>query len=250
MTEQSTIQQAPFPPPRAVSARARRRAWADPRVRFWWLSGLVLVGIGVVLLIANYLQWRRDARLVESGAPVNAKVMEAGGLTLATKKVAGDSPVRLEYQWQGKTYDVEAAALDGRPGDDFIVIGSDIPIRIDPRNPEIWTPRLHATPLPQQLIGGMIALPLGLILLARSALFRRRLLNLWQTGTAVPALVLGARHTAMAPRAWSVRCTGTDDDPRVFEVWLPPRSDVQEGAPLWLLLPQGGGMPVAASWFT
>jgi len=158
--------------------------------------------------------------------------------------------VRLRYDWQGQTHEVTAASLAGRSADDFIVIGSQIPIRIDPQHPELWTSRLQPASLSQELIGGLIALPLGLILLARSALLRGRLLGVWCTGDAVSAVIVSAHHTALAPRAWSIECTTADDaDHRAFNVFVPPEADIQQGAPLWLLFPKGKGPPVAASWF-
>ena len=251
MTQQPTAEQFPPAPPRQVSARVSRRAWADPHVRFWWMAGLVLVAIGAYLLITRFLAWRRDARIVQFGAQVPAMVVEAGELTVRDKKVPGDSPVRLQYEWQGQTHEVRAASLDGRSSGEFIVIGAPIPIRIDPDHPDVWTARTSPGSLPQELMGGLIALPLGVLLLVHSALARARLLNTWRTGTSERAVVLSARHTALAPRAWSVECTTADDaDHRVFTVALPPHADVRENMPLWLLFPQTRGSPVAASWFS
>lgn len=250
MTQQPTAEQSPPAPPRPVSPAVGRRAWADPNVRFWWGAGLVLVLIAAYLLITRYLDWRRDARLIEAGTQVPATVVEAGELVVRYKKVPGDSPVRLQYQWQGQTYDVRAASLEGRPSADFIVIGAPIPIRIDPDHPDVWTARTRPASLPQELIGGLIALPLGALLLIQSALVRRRLVNTWRRGTATRAVVLGARHTALAPRAWNVQCTTADDeDQRVFSAWLPSDADVRQSAPFWLLFPPSGGSPVAAAWF-
>jgi hypothetical protein len=250
LTQPSLIEHAPSAPPRAVGARAGRRAWADPNVRFWWAAGLVLTMIGLYLLVTRYLDWRRDARLVRLGAQVPATVVEADGMTVVTKKKPGNVAVRLRYAWQGQTHEVTASSVAGRSDQDFLVIGSDIPIRIDPDHPDFWTPRLQPASLAQELIGGLIALPLGLILLARSALLRRRLLSVWRTGDAVPAVIVTAHHTALAPRAWSVECTTADDaDNRVFNVFVPPEANIQQSAPLWLLFPQGKGAPVAAAWF-
>lgn len=251
VTQQPIAEQSPPAPPRPVTACVSRRAWADPNVRFWWAAGLVLAAIGAYLLITRYLDWRRDARLIESGAEVPATVVEAGELTVRDKKVSGDSPVRLQYEWQGQFHEVRVASLEGRSSGDYIVIGSTIPIRIDPNRPGVWTPRTRPASLPQELIGGLIALSLGILLLAQSALVRSRLLKTWRTGKSELAVVFGARHTALAPRAWSVECTTADDaDHRIFAVWLPAHADVRESLPLWLLFPQGKGRPLAVSWFS
>jgi hypothetical protein len=63
-------------------------------------------------------------------------------------------------------------------------------------------------------------------------------------------LILGGGHTALAPRAWSVRATPADEqDRRVFTVFVPPETDVSRGAPVWLLMPTSGGPVLAARWF-
>ena len=251
MTQPPLTEHAPAAPPRAVTARVGRRAWADPNVRFWWAAGLVLSAIGISLLVSRSIDWHRDARLIRSGAQVPATVIEADGMTVLTKKKPGDVAVRLRYDWQGQTHEVTASSLAGRSADDFLIIGSQIPIRIDPNHPDVWTPRLQPASLAQELIGGLIALPLGLILLVRSALLRRRLLGAWRTGEAVAAVVVTAHHTALAPRAWNVECTTADDsDQRAFNVFVPPNAEIQTGAPVWLLFPKGKGPPVAASWFS
>src|SRR3954470_6845526 len=102
MSEISATAAAPPMPPRTVTPTARRRAWFDPRVRFWWGAGLVLIAASVYLLIGRTLAWRQNSRLSIEGTPVQAKVLQAEESVTSRKTVSGDKPVRLRYEFNGK----------------------------------------------------------------------------------------------------------------------------------------------------
>ena len=240
----------PAAPPRPTTARAARRAWTDPHVRFWWATAAVLLVIGVYFVVTRYLDWRQSAQLVQSGQQVLATVVEADGIARKGNTSAADRPVRLQYEYNGKAYDVGAAYLEGRPSTEAIVVGSTVPIRIDPNQPDRWTPRTEPAPLAHELIGGIFALPIALLLLLISLWTRGRILRTWREAPAIEATVMSARHTALAPRAWSVQCSPADEaDARLFTVFGPPDLDVTAGATVWLIVRPVGGRPLAAAWF-
>ena len=245
-TASELAEPAPPAPPRPLSARARRRAWIEPRIRFWWMLAIALLAIGIYLLIWEYLAWRQDSRLIASGTQVPATVQSVGGITFAGKKYKGeDGPIQLRYEWQGQTYDVTVASIPGM----WVEVGKPIPLRIDPAHPELWTARTAPEPLMHQLIGALVALPIGLLVLAISFALWARAMRTWRDGQAQAALVIAARHTALAPRSWQVQCTLADQsDKRLLTVFAPPQALPKEGATIWLLaLP--AGRPVAANWF-
>ena len=250
MTEHPIIAPSPPAPPRDVSARIRRRAWLEPHVRFWWLATVVLILAAAYLLVSRYLAWRDASRLIVSGIPVPATVVEVDESVVRGKTEPGDKAVRLEYEYGQKKYEVSAAYLEGRRAEQFLVIGQPITIRVDPNDPDRWTPRESPAPLGQELIGGIIALPIAVLIGLLSVWQHHRAMRTWRSGQSVAGLVLSARHTALAPRAWSVRATPADEhDKRVFTVFMPSGSDVGRGAPIWLLLPASGGPVLAAGWF-
>ena len=249
MSEISATAAPPPTPPRPVTPTARRRAWLDPRVRFWWGAGLVLVAAAGYLLISRTLVWKQNSRLSVEGTPLPAKVLQAEESVAPGKTVAGDKPVRLRYEFNGKTYEVSAPYLDGRRSEQFLVVGSDIPIRVDPNDPSKWTPRETPAPLAPELIGGEITLGIGAAVVLLGVWLRSRVLRTWRNAKAVAAVVLEARHTALSPGAWAVRCSPVEEgDDRVFEVFLRPKAEVSGGTVFWLLLPDGG-RPLAAGWF-
>ena len=249
MSEISATTTPPPTPPRIVTRAARRRAWADPRVRFWWGTGLVLVAAAIYLLVSRTVAWRQNSRLSVDGTLVQAKILQAEESVAPGKTVAGDKSVRLRYEFNGKTYEVSAPYLDGRRSEDFLIVGNDIPIRVDPNDPEKWTPRQSPAPLAPELIGGEITLGIGAAVVLFGVWLRRRVLRTWRNARAVSAVVLDARHTALSPSAWAVRCSPVEEsDTRVFEVFLRPKADVSEGTVFWILLPDSG-RPLAAGWF-
>lgn len=218
-------------------------------MRFWWLTGAVLIAAGAYLLISRYAAWRQGARLVETGTPVEATVLQADESVARGKTVSGDKPVRLSYEAAGRKFEVNAPYLEGRAPEEYIEVGTTVPIRVDPNDASRWTARRRPAPLGPELIGGAITLPAGALVLLLGAAFRARVLRTWRTADAAPAVVLSARHTALAPRAWAVRCTpAAAGDDRVLEVFLPPAADVTRGAVFWVLSPRRG-RTVAAQWF-
>lgn len=249
MTQETASPQAPPAPPRPVTGRQKLRAWVDPHVRFWWAMGVTIAAIGIWLLWTSYAAWHRSELLIRNGTVVEATVIEAAEVSFPGKSMPPDSPVRLRFDWQGRPREV-SGYLEGRKPGDFILIGSTLPIRIDPAHPDVWTARTVPTSLPLELIGALIALPIGLLLLLVSLVMARSRLLAWRDGAAVAALVVSARHTALAPRSWAARCTPADQaDHRVFMVYLPPHADVSDGAPAWLLSRKPSSRPIAADWF-
>lgn len=218
-------------------------------MRFWWVASVALFIVAAYLFLTHYLTWRRDSSLIVSGVALPATIVEADGSTMRERPQRGDAPVVLVYEYQGHPHRTSAAFLEGREGSDYLYVGSTIPIRVDPNDPGRWTWRVEPVPLGHAVIGAIIAFPVAIILLLASLWQRSRILRTWRDGSAVEATVLAARHTALAPRAWSIRCTSVDSaDKRVFTVFAPPEADVNEGASVLLLALARSGRPVLYEW--
>src|SRR5207302_7928347 len=134
---------------------------------------------------------------------------------------------------------------------DYLIVGSQIPIRVNQGDPKEWTHREQPLPLVQEMIRALLPLPVAVALLAVAIVLRGRMLRTWRDGEARPALVIETHHAALAPMSRAVRCTPADEaDNRVFNVYVPRRgADLQRGDTVWLLFPPGNGRPVAAAWF-
>jgi len=225
-----------------VTAAARRRALAEPRVRFWWLAGLVLLVIALYLIIYAVVIWSREAYLVSHGQVVSAFVTVADGDPYPHRK-PGESPVEMTFTMNGQDYHV-SGVLEGRT--DMISAKDTVPIRVDPRNPGHWTYRTTPAPLRAQLIAPVVVAPFAIAALIVAAVLRRKVLRTWRQGEAAPYVISDRRHTAIAPRSHTIRCVAADGrDKRLITVYVPvKRTEARPGDVLWLIYPAGN--PAAA----
>ena len=237
-------------PPRAVTPRVRRRAWAEPHVRFWWVLTLALLAIGVYVGVREWRVWSREVRLIRSGRVVQAEILTAAGLSSRWQQLPPDSVVKIRYEVDGREYE-KNGYLKGRK--EFIQVRSKVPVRVDAGDPDQWTARTEPASLIEQLTGAVVVLPVFLVLAVVSLWQRARLLRVWRDGEAVGAIVVDSRQTALAPRSRLVRCTPAESgDKRIVQVYVPASAaaGVAPGDELWLLRPPAGrGRPVAAAWF-
>jgi hypothetical protein len=200
------------------------------------------------LLIQQISVWREAAHLIVDGVPVDALLVDVDGATLLGRSAPGDKPVKLRFDRDGKSYEVKAAYLEGRLPEEPLIVGKTVKIRIDPADPQHWTPRQTPTPIGEELLGGGIVLATALLLGAVAMLLRAKLLKTFRAAAQVEAVVLAAKHTAIAPRAWQVRCSPVaEGDNRVFTVYIPPRANVANST-LRLLTPKRG-RALSLEWF-
>ena len=89
---------------------------------------------------------------------------------------------KLQICFQADPKSLETLGLLARA---FVIIGQPVTIRVDPNDPEYWTARTEPTSLPRELVGGLIPLPLVLILLAVALWQWRRMLAMWRDGRVV-----------------------------------------------------------------
>ncbi|HEV7302140.1 MAG TPA: hypothetical protein VGN72_22575 [Tepidisphaeraceae bacterium] len=236
------------PPPRPLSSEVRARATTEPRVRGWWLA---IIGIALVAAYFAYGQvnaWRKENQLLTVGVPVDAVVLSSfDNLSVAGTKVPPETTVNLTYEYEGVTHNVIGPLL-GRV--EPIVIKSTVPLRIDPKNPKLWTGRTQPSSLAAALVAAWTLAPLALLSLAGGLWTRRQLLSLYRDGQPSTASVVEVRHAALAPASQLVRCTLTDGgDNRVASVYLPsghPSVSAGDEVPV---IHKGPARMVAAGWF-
>src|SRR5688572_23195450 len=205
LTDTPPVETLP-PPPRPLTPRVRRRAWAEPHVRFWWLAAAALVAAGVYMVAVEYTAWRREVWLVRNGTPVQAKLEQSAGETVAGRPVPHDLSVLLIYEWEGRQRQ-SWGLLEGRGPKEVILTKSTIPIRVDPNNPDRWTYRKEPPGIVADLLGAALAFALAPLALLAAVSLRRGVLRTWRDGEAADAIVVARHTTALAPRARAVRCT-------------------------------------------
>ena len=199
------------------------------------------------------LNERRDAAwLIRHGVPVNAVVMYANAEGVRNRREPGNSPVELEFTFQGQRQYVKGY-IEGRDPEQYIVTKSTLPIFVDPQDPGHWTGRQAPVPIMAALASAVAVLGAGLLVLVVGAFVRRPVLRTWRLGRTAGAVVLNKHQAALAPRSWALRCTLADgEDKRVFTVYVPGRVTCEPGQALWVIAPPVGaarGRPLAAAWF-
>jgi hypothetical protein len=241
--------------PRAVTGRVRWRSWIEPRVRFWWVVAAIFLAVSAYFLAHGIYAWHHENWLLRQGTPIAATVEEvaAGGNEtggIKDKRQPPDGRVIGHYTVDGQVHTM-VGWLKGRT--EWIVIGSDVPICVNPADPDDWTGITSPIRLIDEddVIHGLGVFPIALLLAVVAVYWRRRLLRLWKRGNAVEATVLESRISAMAPRLRELRCAPElDGQHRVQRVFSPPQlAAPAPGERLWLLCEPDEKWAVAAAWF-
>ena len=236
------------PAVRTVTPRVSRRAWADPAVRTWWL-----LAVAVALAVAAYaasqgVERATENRLIRDGVPVQATVMgNSQKATPGMAIVADQEDVTVEFPWKGSP---------ARPLGHLTrnaTIGEVVSLHVDPADVTQWTDRTEPTPLLTRLFVGVAILPVVPVLFAVAWVIRRRVLKTYAAGTPAVATVAGRGQSPVAPMSYAVRCSVNDSADRTIHTVFVPRRAVPrppiKGDGIDVIVPAGGGRPVAAAWF-
>ena len=229
------------PPPRAITARARRRSWNEAPVRVWIILA-TLVFIALILFTATQIvSGIQDRRLILHGTVVPATVRVINGIEIQKRGFDRREvlSVTLDYSGpDGKSYSVQGQLA---PAEGILHTGDTIPLHVDPNDASNWTDRTDPGSWWHDLTVIWFLLPLLLIALAIAWWRRQQVLATWRRGTPISAAVVESKHSAIAPRSRVVRFTLTEgNDRRVFSTLVPStRAPLQNGDELVLLAPPG-----------
>lgn len=232
--------------PREITLRASRRSWNELPVRIWVILALAVALITTFFSVTKYLAGRYERWLIAEGAPLKADVMWINGTQ--DKRMEFKRTDRLQAQLgytppAGQRLNFVPgwlAQLPDQKPEPVIHVGDQVPIRVDPGNPTVWTDRTQPKPWLVDFTIVMLLLPL-LVLLGLLALFRRmRVLNIWRKGEIGAGVVVDLKQTAIAPLSRVVRFTLADgSDRRVFSTLHPAKEAPKPGDLMWLLFPPG-----------
>ncbi len=219
--------------PRAMTPRARRRAWQEPIVRFLWLSAIVICAAALYFLGTRFYEWRAEQSLILSGTEVTAKLMHVGQKITGRPIRLGDT-IEVFFDWNGKEMQVPGDLMDTN---EAFVEGQKLVIRVDPTNPQHWTNRLQPTPLRTRLIGAYFMGAAAVLSLLLSVIVRMKYVGLWKRGELREGVVSSHSMSAMAPRSVTLRCQVPYRRTRLIAaVTIPQNLAVpKEGAPIQLL---------------
>jgi hypothetical protein len=226
------------PPPRNVTPRARRRAWAEPRVRFWWLASAALLLVAGYFAITQGSRWAEQSRLVRQGEHVTATIVEVEGIARQGFRSPTPADVVVEFTLGEATHRVPGRIEPQEA--EAVMTQQTLAVSVDRRDPSRWVARTVAPALGRELLAVWLLLPPGILLALGAWLAWRSVLATWRDGQPLAALVVDVGQSAVAPLSRAVRCTPRDGrDSRILTVYLPQRhaAGLQPGDPLWLIAP-------------
>ena len=228
----------PGPPPRALTPAVRRRSLLEPRVRFWWIAGLILAAAMSEFLVSELMTWNQERDIVLHGTTITATITAMGDGSLRGT-VSPDNPVHLEFNYNGTEYGVNGW-LEGRK--ESISIDQKVTIRINSNDPTEWTYRTEIPPIGHALMEPGMMGTFAAAALLTSYILRSRVLSIWKTGIAEQYEVetVGG-PTALAPASRAVRLRSLRGrDQRLISLSIPQRlAKLKPGDLLWLIHPPG-----------
>lgn len=212
----------PAQSPRKASSRAKRRAWVEPQVRPWLLSGLMLLIVAVAFVATAMTRSSRGRWLVANGIKGEIEFQEIDNETVSRKVFnhqTGLQGVMNIYLPGKEKYQVKGLIPPYKKK--LEVKGDKIPVYVDPSNPNAFVIQDDYS-LKDDLIVGFIMMPPALLLIAVMLWKRHRILNLWKTGTPTVGIVIEVVKTPIAPFSQVVRFALRDHPSnRVFPVCVP-----------------------------
>jgi hypothetical protein len=213
-------------PPRPSTPLARRRAWGDIHVRFWWLSAL-----GVIAVMTYFTVWRitdalNDRAIIRGGQVVQTTIASVNGG--ATPGYAVLRHERVPVILNGKLPDGRPMSFAGQlsVAAGYAKVGQPLTIRVDPNDAERWTDRTEVVPWVQELALTLMFLPVIAALLIAALVMRGKILRVWRDGAVVDGEIVELRTYAIAPlsRRVKYKLLSGSSERRLFSALWPNRA--------------------------
>jgi hypothetical protein len=234
-------------PPRPLTPRIRRRAWSEPNVRFRWIFALIVLLGGIWFGISGLRTWLSDKSLLLIPT-INATIKEAGSDTHPGRPVPVGVGVLVEWKKDGQP--IQAwGSLSGYTSAVPPNIGEEVPIHVDPADPNHWTARNEPPSLMTNLFAAFACIVFALLACLAAWSRRRSVLRIWRDAPVAEADVMEWQHTPLAPRSRSAKCT-LADDARIFHVIVPAAAaEKSKGTGVLQVLVPQQGQRMAVDWF-
>jgi cell division septal protein FtsQ len=134
------IASTPPPPPRAMTKNARRRSWAEPRVRNWWMLAIVIFLISLWFVGVRVYGSQSDRWLIHHGVHVEADIIDVDGNPLH-KIYEPDLNLPFHMTWRMPDGKVQTVFERLKAQRQALGPGKKSLSYVDPNNPNHWTDR-------------------------------------------------------------------------------------------------------------
>jgi hypothetical protein len=214
-------------------------------VRVLWLSALAVALVAGWQLVEQIAETRATLHRIGHWTRIDdAKIKQIGDSSRETYRVTVEElpskPVKITYvDEKGAMHELTGRLTAQRKA---VNPSMEIPVLIDPLDPQKWTDQVETRPLVEQMLIPLILFPITLVLVLGAIWQRWRMLALWRDGEAREGRIMDLRHSAVAPRSNVLRCTieGARDK-RLLSVVVPRRMPrLEPGDHLVLVIPAAG----------
>jgi len=218
-------------------------------VRTWVLLMALFLIAATVMGATRLRTVVRERRVVQSGTPVTAKVVQIGQSAQHQAERDEILFVILEYTPPGADKSISASGYLPRKPGTLVKNKGTIDIRIDPAEPAFFTDRADAPPytaeigVPLMLLG----VAAGCFLLA--LLTRRSVLHAFTSGTIRPATIVSVKQSPAAPMSKQIGFTlDGSNDVRIYQCFWPNSAGaVTEGQQVDVIVPADPTKSLAAA---
>jgi hypothetical protein len=208
------------PPPRPLTPKARRRAWAEGPVRVWLILSILVAVVTIFFAVEQTLSALQLRKLVDHGTPVTAYVDD----------MSRGSWFQLRYDFNGKTYKTAEMPMM-LPREEHLQRQEPVQIRIDPSDPNDWTDRTRAElePIHRELVASIVLVPLWALTVLMVFVKRRKVLRVWRDAPAMQAMVVETKQSSLAPLSRVVRFTIPGGaSTRIWSTMMPARAGLPQ----------------------
>ncbi|MFN4243701.1 MAG: DUF3592 domain-containing protein [Tepidisphaerales bacterium] len=243
------------PPPREMTPAVKKALDRDPRVRTWVVLAGLAFGVAVYLGVQKVREWMADRWLVTSGTVVEAKIVEAAGVPQEGRRQPWSELMKLRFTLpDGTEHTVTGRFREMPGGQNMVVVGQTVAVKVDPQRPTRWTDRKEPPSVWPSLVSVYLLMPVSLAMLLWGAWTSRRLRGLWRRGEVVPAAVLSVSSSPLAPGSFAVTAATAGREGSPLKVYVPRRlpdgrpRQLHRGDVVWVLSSSPrGGLAVAVS---
>lgn len=190
-------------PSRPLTPKVRRRIWAEPQVRGWFLFAIALLVGAIVLAIGSVVEWVQETNVIRNGEVIKAVAWHAGEARVSGMSLAPGVLVDIEYEYKGQKY--KRSGVLSNTGVRYESL-EPFDIRVDPKDPTIWANRTDVPSVVEKMMGVGIMLVVGTICVGITLVLRWRWVNLWVIGDLVSARIVDRGQSALAPHSVVLRC--------------------------------------------